>query len=352
MVVLLPIILFAQKNTTPQKTSVAFFPVLSYSPQTKLQFGALAIFVLGGNAPDSSAIWRQSTISPLFIYTMENQIVSAVRWTYFTPKQNLLEGSVRFLDFPNSYFGIGNDNDPKVSENYGNRLFRIQGSYFKAKNSTTFIGLSGNIQYNIIGNLVENGLLQTDNAIGINGGFLCELGPGFRLDTRNSNIYPDRGYFLSFQSLFSFIGDFDFTNLVLDGRKFVSLWNKENILAFQFSSSFILGNNVPFYRLPRLGGSGGLRGISNSNLYLDRQMIYGQIEYRRPLFWRLGMVAFAGLGDVADRFSDFSLNNIKYAFGLGGRILVVKDRKLNLSLDLGMANGNQFAFYIGIGEAF
>ena len=81
-------------------------------------------------------------------------------------------------------------------------------------------------------------------------------------------------------------------------------------------------------------------------------MVYTQLEYRRPLFWRFGMVIFAGAGDVAGDFSDFAISEFKYVFGVGGRLAAIPEDKLNLRVDLGIARGGQIAIYAGISEAF
>ena len=64
------------------------------------------------------------------------------------------------------------------------------------------------------------------------------------------------------------------------------------------------------------------------------------------------MVVFAGVGDVADNFGDFELDEFKYVFGMGGRFLAIPEDKLNLRVDLGVARGGQLSFYVGISEAF
>ncbi|MEM7298753.1 MAG: hypothetical protein AAF391_10865 [Bacteroidota bacterium] len=81
-------------------------------------------------------------------------------------------------------------------------------------------------------------------------------------------------------------------------------------------------------------------------------MIYTQVEYRRPLFWRLGMTVFAGVGDVAYNLNDFNLSEFKYVAGLGGRFAAIPEKKLNIRADIGVARGGQMAFYVGLSEAF
>ena len=353
VVLLMPIFLFAQKcDSTKKKSSVAVFPAISFAPETNLQFGVAAVLVLKVNKENPSAYLRQSTLSPFFLYTLKNQIISAINLTYFTPNGKLLDGSVRYLNFPDAYFGIGNDNDPDVFEVYTNTFLQLRGAYLKSTSAKTFLGIGWDAQFNDVRRIVPDGRLESDNVAGIDGGFLLGLGPAMRYDTRNNTIYPSKGYFVTLSALFTYLGDFSYTNYSIDARKYISLWNEDNILAFQLFSGMNTGANIPFYKLPQLGGDDRLRGISNASLYRDRQMVYFQAEYRIPLFWRFGMVAFAGVGDVAGGFGDFNVSEFKYVFGMGGRMAVISEDKLNLRLDLGVARGGQIGIYAGISEAF
>jgi len=353
VVFLIPIFLFAQeRDRTKKKSSTAIFPAVSYAPETGLQFGVAAVRVLKSNEKNQSDYLRQSTLSPFFLYTFKHQIISAINLTYFTPNDNLLDGSVRYFNFPDAYFGVGNDNDPNVSETYTNTFFQLRGSYLKSTSAKTFLGIGWDGQFNSIRKIIPNGMLASDNAAGIEGGLLLGLGPAFRYDTRDNTIYPSKGYFVTLRTLFTYLGNYSYTNYLIDARKYISLWNEANILAFQLFSGMNTGDKIPFYKLPQLGGDDRLRGISNASLYRDRQMIYAQVEYRRPLFWRFGMAAFAGVGDVAEDFGDFTVSEFKYVFGMGGRMAVIPEDKLNIRVDLGVARGGQIAIYAGIREAF
>ena len=95
-----------------------------------------------------------------------------------------------------------------------------------------------------------------------------------------------------------------------------------------------------------------MRGISNASLYRDKKSFFTQVEYRRYLFWKLGIVAFLGVGDVADSFEDFNATEFKYVVGTGLRYAVLKDEKLNFRFDFGIAKEGQSAFYISMREAF
>ena len=76
-----------------------------------------------------------------------------------------------------------------------------------------------------------------------------------------------------------------------------------------------------------------------------------QGEYRVPLFWRIGAVAFGGIAAVANEFSEFRLESIKPSYGGGIRFALDEDDKINIRLDMGFGQ-NTNGFYLTIGEAF
>ena len=85
--------------------------------------------------------------------------------------------------------------------------------------------------------------------------------------------------------------------------------------------------------------------------YRDKNMIAFQMEYRIPVWWRLGLVGFVGFGDVADKVSHFELLNFKYSVGWGVRYLLLSQERINVRLDFGIGGGSS-NLYITINEAF
>ncbi|SNT35180.1 hypothetical protein SAMN05421640_3472 [Ekhidna lutea] len=353
IVALLPLMGFGQdQDTTINKSSFVIFPAISYAPETDLQLGVVGIWALKNSDNSQSDFRRQSTMTPYFVYTLKNQTIAVVNLDYYFPDGQNLNTSMRYYNFPDSYFGVGNDNDPDVSEQYTNRFFQVDGQYLIPISDKVFLGGAYDIHFTSIRKVVSGGLLETQNPKGSNGGNLIGAGPVFRYDTRDYTVYPSSGNFISSRILFNAIGDFQYTTYIADARKFIDLKDKKHILAFQFRSQFTIGSNAPFYKLPQLGGDERLRGIANASLYRDRQMMYTQVEYRRPLFWRFGMTVFAGVGDVSNQLNDFSFSALKYVAGVGGRLALIPKKQLNARLDIGVAKGGQTGIYIGVSEAF
>jgi outer membrane protein assembly factor BamA len=142
--------------------------------------------------------------------------------------------------------------------------------------------------------------------------------------------------------------NFKFFELNGDYRKYIQIRPK-HVLAFHSSIRFMIGE-VPFLDLSRLGGEDVLRGYP-SNRFIDKNLLVSQVEYRFPLFWRLGMTAFAGAGDVFNNFQDLSLSRLKYSAGLGLRLLVNPKERVNIRLDYARGREGGY-FYFSVSEAF
>ena len=333
-----------------RKMSWSAFPALASQPETGFQFGASGGFTWSD--PDTTkAFSRPSSLTPFFLYTVRNQIISGLTLDYFFRDGKNLQFNPRFFLFPDRFFGIGNDTDPDLFETYTHRFFQVRGQYSIPVSEKLFYGIFFDIQDSHLQELETGGFLETGELDGSNGGFQAGAGPAIRLDSRDNTIYPTSGYFVNFRTLFSYIGDFSYSNLTLDARRYFGWNDGRDVLAIQAFGSFNAGK-IPFYKLPQLGGDAALRGITNASVYRDDQMMYSQVEYRRYLFWIVGATAFVGVGDVAPTLGDFRLGDFKYAGGMGLRFQVVKDERLNIRFDYGLARGNQSAFYVSILEAF
>jgi len=171
-------------------------------------------------------------------------------------------------------------------------------------------------------------------------------------DSRNNSFYPSSGnYFQLSTTIFnrSLGSDYNFKRIKLDLRKYYSLFSS-HVLALQSFFCFQVGN-PPFQKMSLLGGEEIMRGYYRGR-YRDKNMIAFQMEYRMvPVWWRLGLVGFVGVGDVASRLDRFDLGNLKYSYGFGIRYLLRRKEKLNIRLDFAYGNGS-LGFYIVLREAF
>ena len=178
-------------------------------------------------------------------------------------------------------------------------------------------------------------------------------GLGFRInrDTRPNRFYPTGGTLLDFSSLFfsTALGSrYSFQSHRFTFNYYRSL-GKKQVLAYNLFTCATAGH-PPFYGECIYGTNSQLRGYI-AGQYIDRYMIATQLEYRRDLLWRFGMVAFGGLGEVAPSVGQFRYRNILPAGGGGIRFKLSKKYNVNLRADIARGKDGH-TFSMGIGEAF
>jgi outer membrane protein assembly factor BamA len=336
-----------------EKTGLMFAPILFYTPDTRWSAGAagLSAFRLKGKT-DSIADTRMSYLKFLGIYTLNKQFDSEMSWNVFTPRERyLFKGEVRFRSFPDRFYGIGNQTIEANKEMYAYNLFRFNTLFLKKFGKNFFAGLDYEFEKEYNFNYQENGVLESGSVFGYNGGLGSAIGIVALHDNRDNILNAYSGWYGELSSYYftRWLGS-TFTFLKINGnlKKFVEL-QPRHVLAFQLKTRSTFGQ-TPFLDMATLGGDDILRGYA-SNRFRDHHFFATQLEYRFPLFWRFGMVAFAGGGDVFSRPQDLSWRNMKYAGGIGFRFLVNAAERINGRIDFSYG-AEGFNFYFGVSEAF
>lgn len=171
-------------------------------------------------------------------------------------------------------------------------------------------------------------------------------------DSRNHSFQPSGGNRAVFRSNFSrddFGADLDYDTYSLSFNHYRKGFRDQDVFAWRVSLCST-SNDTPFFDRCQFGSSNDLRGYAVGRYY-DDAMYAAQIEYRAPLWKRLGAVAFAGVGAVASSFGDFGSSDTLAAGGVGLRILASKEQRLNVSIDLAVGR-DESTLYVYIGEAF
>ena len=171
-------------------------------------------------------------------------------------------------------------------------------------------------------------------------------------DSRDHNFQPGTGSYLTFRSNYArgdFGSDSEYDTYAMTFNYFHGGFRDADVLALRLSLCGTT-DDTPFFERCQFGSAHDLRGYPVGRYY-DDAMYAAQIEYRAPLWWRLGAVAFAGVGSVASDFGDFGSEDTLSAAGVGLRILASKDQRLNVSIDYAVGR-DESTFYVYIGEAF
>ena len=181
-----------------------------------------------------------------------------------------------------------------------------------------------------------------------------ELGPAGVYDTRDTEYGPRRGIYITGQWLFSepAIGSkFAYDKLTLDANMYVPI-SSTGVVAARVSLCKA-GQDAPIYDLCLYGSRNDLRGYATGQ-YRDHDMAAAQVELRQHLFWKIGAVAFAGVGGIApgaDSRNPFAKATFLPDAGVGVRFMASEDYRVNLSVDYAVGKHSN-GLYIYIGEAF
>lgn len=141
-----------------------------------------------------------------------------------------------------------------------------------------------------------------------------------------------------------------YTLYELDARKYLDTCaNGKTVFALQ-SLVKLNSGNPPFNRMADIGGDRINRGYYQGR-FRSWNSAQVQAELRRSLMGRFGFSAFAGAGEVWNRFDDFNLDYYKWTAGAGLRFNLNKDDPINIRMDYGIGK-HVSGFYLQFGEAF
>lgn len=93
--------------------------------------------------------------------------------------------------------------------------------------------------------------------------------------------------------------------------------DEDNVLAWEVDGRFTQGD-VPWNMLPLLGSNNRMRGYYEGR-YRDRNVVSTQVEYRRKLDWRNGVIGWLGTGTMGPRASDLGQSRWLPSVGVGYR---------------------------------
>ena len=350
-IVMLPNYLGAQEKDSIETTGLNWhaYPIIFYSPESNLAFGALGIisFRLSNNQnskPSKIEAYGYYTLNTQYSFSMKPEI-------YFDDDKFYLSSYLNYSKVIDKFFDIGNNTKEVENPNYEARSSLVLIKFQRQISHNLNAGVVYEIRnYNVV-DVRENPYLQSGMVYGRGGGLTSGLGFVVSYDSRNNIFYPASGGFYELSSTFftrEIGSDFGYTKTIIDLRRFQKI-SSNQILAFQMFYNFISGSS-PFYDVPPLGGENIMRGYFTGR-YRDKHYFAAQIEYRIRVWWRFGLVGFAGVGDVASSFSKFELNNFKGSYGFGIRFRIDEIELIDLRADIGFGK-NTSGIYFSLNQAF
>lgn len=341
----------ADSLVVEERGETVVFPIVGYTPDTSLLFGAtlLRFFYMDPEGSDT----RPSVFSPVFVYTVENQTLIFLgtdlnwgggRWhASFVPS---------YQKFPDQFYGLGRRAPAAAEENYTPEQFAFWGLVEREVLGRLRLGVNYQGARHQLLEVDRGGLLDGTTVLGTRKTTVSAPGVGLAWDTRDHTWSVRRGTWLQARTSFyrdAWGSDLDWTEYEVDARGYIPV-GERGTLAGQFLYNATDGD-APFFELPRLGGQEGLRGYPGGR-YMDGTLALARLEWRSGEVWkRWGVVAFAGLGDVAPSPDRLTTAARLYSVGGGLRFTLSRDELVKIRLDMGWGNGES-GFYLSLGEAF
>lgn len=328
---------------------VSGFPVVFYTPETRFGYGVTGIYIF--NFKKDSLNAPRSSVNLGFAYTQNKQILFTLPFNLFLKqRQYQLYGEFAYNKFFYNFYGVGNDQAKDFVEKYGVEFPRVRVTGLKRVARSFYMGVRYAYDKFSLFNLDTTAQLHTGTIPGSKGGIVSGLGLVSLYDSRDNIFYPSKGLWgelVVYRDDKRTGSSFNYTRIAFDLRKYVSY--KENILALN-AYSIYSDSDVPFFQMGILGGQNRMRGFYEGR-YRDNNVLVFQAEYRRHLFWLVGMSVFADAGQVARRYDAFNGKNWRYTYGGGLRLTMDKAQKIHLRVDVAVGNGKALPYFT-IGEAF
>jgi len=301
---------------------------------------------------------RPDNMQLMTAYTLNNQFFLMLSpEKYFNDQHGRLFMNVGYLNWPTSFFGIGNDSDidpgeiEDQEETYTDESLMIQPWIMHTVIADLSLGLTLDWKKTHVLDVEEGGTIDQEDLVGAEGGVSSGLGPVITWDTRDNLFAPSKGSWYKAWAWFygEWMGsDFNYDYYGLDLRHYLSV-SRESVLALQGFFALTSGE-VPFYEYP----TPLMRGLYE-NVFVDKNAVAVRAEYRFPIKIfggeRWGGALFGAVGDAFPDATSTEDIDLKVAGGAGLRFALNKAEKINLRLDIGVSRYGIFP-YIMLQEAF
>lgn len=377
------------KETKIKKVSLLILPSFSVNPANGLMFGVNSTGTWHFGDKDST---RLSTANAKVVYTTNNQLMAYLKSSIYTKKNDyFLQGDFRFYLYSLPTYGIGT-NAPDTAYEASFSWMDVEhagggGSYPMKYNYLIFHQL---VNKKIVGNIYAGIGYQLDSYWSIEDELLnldtvpTQLTPhwtyqhayemdtekyalsGFSLnlmyDSRDNLMNPYKGYYaiLNYRYNSKFLGSTtECSELYMEFRTYIGIDKQvpSKLFAFWFMANFQVTGHLPYFTLMALGddqkattGRGYVAGR-----YRGEGFIYGEVEYRFPFnkcHQTIGGVIFANATTTSNVSTGVRLfDYVRPAIGMGLRILMNKNVRLNISIDYAVGYKSQ-GFYFNNGETF
>lgn len=368
--------------------SLLLLPIIGSNPATGFMFGVGGQYAF--RMPESV---RYSLISGSAQATTKNQYIFMLKNSIYSRKQRIFySGDWRYLIYTQSTYGLGTNSPEGGILHYQYNIGGLETSsdsltqpmkfnFARLHQSMGFkvredIYLGFGYQYDGYGKIKDEKLRLNPGDTLITSHYAYNTHYGFNtdhyfssainlsiiVDTRDNMINAQKGYFASigWRGASKLTGNRSTSNIFqFEWRSFhgVSKRNPAHLVTFWLLGNFSPEGDFPYLILPATAydqRGRSARGYTQGR-YRGNNLVYGEAEYRFPISacgGVLGGVLFLNATTATNTAQNLTLfESIKPGYGVGLRVMVDKQSRTNLAIDIGMGDKSS-GFYLAASETF
>ncbi|HTS89658.1 MAG TPA: BamA/TamA family outer membrane protein [Gemmatimonadales bacterium] len=340
----------------PYRNRLLVVPYVSYTPQTRVQFGIGGGYQFKWPGAGRDTATRSSYVAENVTYTTRGQWTTTVAGSVYSPRNRWWAGlTVSLGYFPVFYYGIGPTTTAADTNLMQAHFILTDAMVLRAVRGALSAGLHYRLSsYSSIEWQFPARISPT--LPGGRGGVSSGIGATLQLDTRNSITTPTRGRYVLVDALTypgMLGGDFGYSSLTLDARAYLPIRHARDVIAVAAFAQFN-SPDVPIQSMAMLGGDVTqllMRGIYLGR-FRDRHETVLQVDYRGHLAGRFGYVVFGATGNVFGSPGHGPFDEWKATYGAGLRFNVNPADPLNVRVDYTLSSFGSSGLSLGATEAF
>ena len=288
-------------------------PAFGYTPETGAYAGAVCLFTLDLY---HDSLTRHSNVKLELNYTWRKQVILENTWNYFFRRERwYTQGLLRYSEYPDLYFGIGETTPAGFLRHYQSRRLVADVNLMRKVGKHFFIGPQARyLDYRAVGHDEGYPLfpeLKDATAWG--------LGYIVLKDTRDNLLNAARGVYLELTNTYNRAAAASYVKVYADMRGYITPF-AGTVAALRWYHECTFGT-PPFFDYALMGGDEIARGYFYGR-YREKNLSTLQAEVRQHVTWRIGLALFGGMTKLYPDVRRLSLLHIKPNYGGGIRFLI------------------------------
>lgn len=312
------------ENSKDTKRSMSVFPILMYDTDIGLGYGGKAKFVnyLSKKESFDFFIFNSSKVERTYIFTFSIPDTEIRQGKTYPFSFDLKAEYSKYLKY--YFYGTGAGSREEDQTEFINERKELQMKLGRGFSTCFVVELFYSLK-NVFYFDVERDRPFTDTLDAVGEQFSPFASLVVRYDTSDSQIHPKKGFRLIFQNdvASKLLGNKNasFHRLTLDFRKYTLLFGQNDVLAFRTLIQKVSGEGIPLFELSSLGGGSEMAAMRGYGLnrFNDKGKFLINVEYRFPLWKKLGGNIFLDGGSVWPSWSRIGLDNFAVDAGWGLR---------------------------------